>query len=277
MIACTHIASRATNSTQTTSILNLNGGTVRAKGVAGGLIGGYGSGTISYLTTVNVKSGGAVIDSQNFAVTIPQVLGHDPELGATPDGGLTKRGTGSLTLTTTNTYTGATSIEEGMLKLGVSNTLWSGSSVLVASNAVFDVAGKYQTLEGLGGSGVVTNNGLLTVTLGIAPGNTNVIGTLTLAATPAALDGVFMADVAANGDCDRLHVRGDLNITNMILVVADAGALNNDRKYVIASYTGALTGPFKSTSLPQRWNVKYDTATRQVYLRYNFGTMFLLR
>lgn len=61
VIACTHIASRATNSTQATSILNLNGGTIRAKGVVGGIIGGYGSGTISYLTTVNVKSGRAII------------------------------------------------------------------------------------------------------------------------------------------------------------------------------------------------------------------------
>jgi autotransporter-associated beta strand protein len=276
VIACTHIASRATNSVQTTSILNLNGGTVRAKGVAGGLIGGYGSGTISYLTTVNVKSGGAIIDSQSYSVTIPQVLGHDPALGATLDGGLTKRGTGVLTLTTTNTYTGVTSVEAGKLKLGVANTLSASVSVLVASNAVFDVDGKAQTLAGLGGSGLVTNNSLLTVTFGIAPGGTNAIGQLTLASAPAALGGVFLADVATNGVCDRLYVQGDLDLSGLVLSVANAESLDKAQRYVVAKYKGALTGPFNSAVLPQRWNVKYDEAAREVYLHYDFGTLLLL-
>ena len=274
VISCGYIASRATNSTQTTSILNLNGGTIRAKG-AYNIIGAYGSGTTSYLTTINVKSGGAIIDTQSYAVGIPQILGHDPDLGATPDGGLTKRGSG--TLTTTNTFTGTAAVEAGTLKLGVANTLASGVSAFVASNAVLDVNGKAQTLATLSGGGLVTNNVLLAVTAGVAPGGTNAVGTLTLAATPASLGGTFVVDVATNGVCDRLRVNGDLNVTALNLSVANPSALQKYQKYVIASCTGTLAEPFLSAALPSRWRVKYDTAGREVSLGYDFGTLIMVR
>jgi autotransporter-associated beta strand protein len=204
-------------------------------------------------------------------------LNHDPDLGPNPDGGLIKRGTGSLTLSTNATYTGVTSVEAGTLKLGIANTLMASNCVLVSSNAIFDVNGKSQTLAGLGGSGTVANNGLLTVTQEIAPGDTNAVGTLTLAATPAGLSGIFLADVAADGSCDRLHVQGDLNLAGLALTLANASALNKDQPYVIASYTGALTGPFASAALPDRWHVRYDMPNRQVFLSYDFGLLIMLR
>jgi len=276
VVSCNYIASRCSDPTLATSILNLNGGTIRAKGNYN-IIGASGSGTTSYLTTVNVKSGGAIIDSQNNAIVIPQVLEHDPDIGAALDGGLTKRGTGMLTLTTTNTYNGVTSVEEGTLKLGVNHTLFAGGDVLVASNAVFDVNGTSQTIAFLGGSGLVDNNALLTVTQGVVPGGTNEIGTLTLAATPTVLSGIFLADFAPDGSCDSLHVQGDLNLSGLTLSVSDTDALNKDENYVLASYTGTLTGQFSSAPLPGHWHVKYDTANRQVYLSYDFGTLIMLR
>jgi len=224
-----------------------------------------------------VKSGGAIIDTQSYAVGIPQILGHDPDLGATPDGGLTKRGSGTLTLTTTNTFTGTAAVEAGTLKLGVANTLASGVSAFVASNAVLDVNGKAQTLATLSGGGLVTNNVLLAVTAGVAPGGTNAVGTLTLAATPASLGGTFVVDVATNGVCDRLRVNGDLNVTALNLSVANPSALQKYQKYVIASCTGTLAEPFLSAALPSRWRVKYDTAGREVSLGYDFGTLIMVR
>jgi len=280
IVDCNYIATRDTNAIpQSTSILNFNGGTLRAKNTAPtqNIIGGYGSGSTSFLTAINVKSGGAIIDSRSYSVVIPQVLNHDAALGATPDGGLTKRGTGSLTLTTNNTYTGVTVVESGTLKLGVANALSNAVSVLVASNAIFDVNGKAQTLAWLGGSGWVTNNSLLAVTQSVVPGGTNGIGTLTLATTPVALAGMFLADVAANGTSDRLHVQGDLNLTGLTLTVANAETLVKSQRYVIATYTGNLTGPFNSAPLPQRWHVKYNTAAREVYVSYDFGTLISVR
>ena len=278
VIACTHIATRDTNMPlRTTSILNLNGGTIRAKGVAGGLIGGYGSGTISYLKEVNVKGGGAVIDSQGFSVTIPQSLRHHPDLGDALDGGLTKLGSGTLTLAAPNTYNGVTRIEAGTLKVGDPFALAPASSVLVSSNAVFNVNGHYLLITGLGGSGTVISNNLLVVLQEVAPGDTNADGTLTLAAPPSMWGGTFLVDVTANGACDRVHVQGDLDLANFSLAVADTAALNKRQRYVIATYSGALTGPFGSDALPDRWHVKYDMAARQVYLSYDFGTLFMMR
>jgi autotransporter-associated beta strand protein len=280
VVDCNYIATRDTNTiAQSASILNFNGGTLRAKNTAGtpNVIGGYGSGTVSYLTKVNVKSGGAIIDSRSYAVTIPQVLNHDADLGLSLDGGLTKRGTGTLTLATTNTYNGLTTVEAGALKLGVDNAVLAGGYVLVASNAVFDVNGKVETLAGLGGSGVVTNNSLLTVSQGVAPGGTNAIGTLTLAATPAALSGLLVVDVATNGACDRLHVQGNLNLSGLSLSLANPEALAKSQKYVIASCTGTLTPPFISAPLPDRWHAKYDLSARQAYLSYDFGALLMVR
>jgi len=48
--------------------------------------------------TANVRAGGAKLDDNSFAITIAQPLIHDAALGATPDGGLTKFGAGTLTL-----------------------------------------------------------------------------------------------------------------------------------------------------------------------------------
>ena len=253
--------------------VNLNGGTLVAKTSTDGFM-GYNTG--KWVTNVffKVLAGGAVVDCNGNTVGVQLPLYS----GTANDGGLLKRGAGMLTLYNTNTYNGVTSIEAGTFRLGVAtNTLWADGSVLVASNAVFDVNGKIQTLAGLGGSGVVTNNSLLEVTVGIAPGGTNAIGTLTLAATPAALGGVFLADVATNGLCDCLSVQGNLNLSGLALNVADTGTLNKHQKYVIATYTGTLTGPFASAPLPERWHVKYDTSARQVYLSYDFGTMLLVR
>lgn len=276
-VAARYIYSRATTGLGSlTAILNLNGGTLRA--TANGLfIGATGGFLHEYLTAVTVKSGGAVIDSQAYSISINQVLNHDPDLGAIPDGGLIKRGTGSLTLSTNTTYTGVTLVEAGTLKLAVADTLMASNCVSVSSNATFDVNGKSQTLAGLGGSGTVSNNSLLTVTQAIAPGGTNVIGTLTLAAAPASMSGVFLADVAADGSCDRLHVQGDLDLSGLALAVADTSAWNKDQQYVIASYTGALTGPFASAALPDRWNVRYDRSSRQVFLSYDFGLVIMIR
>ena len=252
--------------------VNLNGGTLAAKISTDGFI-GYNVGKWTTNVFFNVLAGGAVIDSGSNSISTQLPLYS----GAPNDGGLTKRGSGLLTLANTNTYTGVTTVEAGMLRLSVTNTLLTTGSVLVGSNAVFDVNGKVQTLAGLGGSGLVTNNSQLTVTAAVAPGGTNAIGTLTLAATPAALAGMFAVDVATNGACDRLNVQGNLNVAGLTLNLANPGSLNKNVKYVIAACAGTLSGAFQSAPLPTRWHVTYDTAAREVRLSYDFGTLFLAK
>ena len=71
--------------------------------------------------------------------------------------GLTVNGAGTLILgSTSNTYTGPTTISSGILQLGVNNSVPSGSAVTVASGASFDVNSKTETVGSLAGAGNIT-------------------------------------------------------------------------------------------------------------------------
>ena len=277
VVATRYIYSRAANGHESlTSILNLNGGTLRAT-VDGRFIGGAGVWLNEYLTAVNVKTGGAIIDSQSHAISINQVLEHDPDLGTDPDGGLIKRGTGSLTLSTNATYTGVTSIEAGTLKFNTNNTLPPANTVTISDGAVFNVNGKTQVLAEIGGGGTITDPSALSVNGTIAPGDAGTYGTLTLASTPAALSGTLAVNVSSNA-CDCLHVSGDLDLSTLSLNVTTDNELDKFMTYTIASCTGTLDVPFASTgSLPNRWTVKYSTVNKTASLRYDFGSLIMLR
>lgn len=79
-------------------------------------------------------------------------------------GSLAKFGTGILTLTGSNSYTGLTQISGGTLRLGANDVIANASTVLVASGATFDLAGFNETIGGLTGAGTVAlGAGRLTV------------------------------------------------------------------------------------------------------------------
>ncbi len=96
-------------STAGTGNLNLNGGTLRASVNTSAFISG--------LTAANVQAGGAIIDTNGLTVTVPQPLLHYAALGTTPDGGLNKNGAGTLILSGASTYTGHTTINQGIVQL----------------------------------------------------------------------------------------------------------------------------------------------------------------
>jgi len=106
--------------------MNLNGGTLQA------------AGSIELISNandhiaVNVLSGGAIIDTQAFNASISESLRDGG------GGGLTKNGTGTLTLTGANTYTGNTTINAGTLEvsgsLASTNIAVSATTTLVLLN-----------------------------------------------------------------------------------------------------------------------------------------------
>jgi autotransporter-associated beta strand protein len=118
--------------TQLTGTLNLNGGiaTLNKIFVGGGYSGGaiYNSyvnlngGTLTALrdqvdfmeglTSANVKAGGAIFDTNGKNITVSQALIAD-----STSGGLEKKGSGTLTLDATSTYTGDTLVNSGTLTL----------------------------------------------------------------------------------------------------------------------------------------------------------------
>ena len=72
-------------------------------------------------------------------------------------GGVTETDSGTLILSGVNTYTGATTISAGTLKVGVANAVPSGSAV--TASGTFDLAGFADTIGSLAGGGTVTNSG----------------------------------------------------------------------------------------------------------------------
>ena len=261
--------------------LALNGGTIQARistdnflGTTASLVGNSND---KWLTNifVHVMEGGAVFDTDGKNISIKQPL----LAGVAGDGGLRKRGAGTLTLMNTNTYNGVTVVEGGTLKWGRNDVLSSANTVMAASNGVFDVNAKTQTLAGLGGSGTVTNLAALTVTDTLAPGDAGGCGTLTLAGNAASIAGCTLSVAVSDaGTGDRLHVQGDLNLSSLALQVENPEQLSRFKKYTVASCTGTLTAPFGTVgTLPARWIVRYDAVVKTAYLVYDFGSLISVR
>ncbi len=132
---------------------NFNGGTLQASG----------SFSAALPMTLGASGGGATIDTAGYAVTLSAPLSGS--------GRLTKVGTGALTLTGSNTYSGETAINQG--NLIVTGSL--ASPVTVASGGVLSGTGSLtsvavnaggQLAPGGGAQGVLQLSG----TLSLLPG-----------------------------------------------------------------------------------------------------------
>lgn len=193
----THEISSPTAGT-TVSTLQLNGATLQANADDATFISGVFQATVG--------PGGAIIDSQGFNITIPQ------ELDDAGSGGLTKLGTGTLTLTGANTYGGPNTVSAGILIVGTAAT--TGGDYTVANNAGF-------------GPKVLSAAGQLNVP------NLTVTGT-----TSASLD--FDLGSFGNPVNAPLNVAGALNLTGNITVnIVDATPQVG--QFPLVKY-GSLTG-----------------------------------
>jgi autotransporter-associated beta strand protein len=138
----------------TVGIINFNGGTLQASGSSTDFITVAGTGT-SYSLTANVLAGGAKIDTQAYAVTINQALVHAS--GTATDGGLTKTGSGTLTVAGANTYTGLTAVKGGQLVLSGAGAINDVLAHVSGSTSGADVqAGQLVFAYGTGGTDPIT-------------------------------------------------------------------------------------------------------------------------
>ena len=215
-----------------TSILNLNGGTLKPTVNSTDFIGGN--------VVTFVKAGGATIDTNGFDITVSKnLMAHATSTG----GGLTKRGTGTLTLTGASTYTGPTAVDTngGTLKVDNNNTTTprlantsgitvnSGGTLLFAQTGVASNDrinnGAAVTLAG----GTLNTGGLNEGPVGGASGSSAAMGTLTLNAN-STID--FTSGTGSNLLFASLgYTPGDaISIRNWTgMIRSDNGSASNDR------------------------------------------------
>lgn len=103
--------------------LNLNGGTLQANANSSAFING--------IFQAQIGTGGAVIDSQTFSVTIPQALLDNNGGAAT----VTKLGSGTVILSGANTFGGAMTVSAGLLEVSTASS--GGGAVLAGNTAGF--------------------------------------------------------------------------------------------------------------------------------------------
>jgi hypothetical protein len=165
-------------------------------------------------------------------------------------GGLSVQDSAVVQLNSTSNYSGTTTVTG----TGTPKLLVNGSKT-GAGTVTIDSVG---TLGGTGSiAGDITNNGK------IAPGNG--VGTLT---TPGNV--TFGANshlaIDINGAADKLVVGGNLNLANVDFL--DVTRTGGGLSWVIASYTGMLTGTFNNVTAG--YTVNYGTGTNsQITLNAN--------
>lgn len=150
--------------------------------------------------------------------------------------GLTKDGTGTLTLNTASTYTGTTNVKNGTLRTANAGTISSGPLAINAAAGVTSVAslGNSQTVQSL--STVVAANGTARVDLpaGVtltvpAAGATNLQGNLTKTGDGTLVINSSLAlanntGVQAGGGTLRLNVSGSSTVGTGVTAAVAAGA-----------------------------------------------------
>jgi autotransporter-associated beta strand protein len=240
-----------TNGGVTIFILGSRGGAARFVTNAGGTfdISGLSS---SGTTAGSIEGGGDyVLGNKNLEVGSNDLSTTVSGVISGVGGSLTKTGSGTLNLTGTNTYTGATDVDDATLR--VNGSIATSNLTTINSGAT------------LGGTGILGNTTISGGTL--APGNS--IGTITvngnLALGPGSL---YLVEVSPT-EADRTNVTGTATLDGTVTAVFEAGSYM-DNSYTILSAAGGLGGStfgsLNTINLPAGFEAELDYSGGDVLL-----------
>jgi autotransporter-associated beta strand protein len=177
-----------TNGAVTVSSLVTNSQTLTLSGnlvvSTGGILQSGGTATIqSDGATPRLIQGGTAgtnvairVDGENDVLNLG-ASGAPANISSTTTGGLTKNGAGTLVINGINAQTGATTINEGTIKLGDFNTprvSAANAAMVIRQGAFFDLNGQSSgvAIGALDGAGTVTNSSATAATLIVGNGTT---------------------------------------------------------------------------------------------------------
>lgn len=174
-----------------------NGVTVVASQANSDFIQVYNNGDTNNRAAAEITSGGMTLNTSSYAVTVATQLNGG--------GSLTKTGSGTLTLSQSNNYTGGTSVNQGMLVLS---------------------AGAW-TFNNVGGGGVTVGSG---ATLRADNSVANQLNGLTL--NGGTVDAV---NSSGNGDWGNFFLTGNVSATGTSTLNADIALRANNVDFSVAS------------------------------------------
>jgi autotransporter-associated beta strand protein len=196
------------------------------------------AGSIEGAGAVFLGASTLTVGSNNLSTTVSGVITDGT--GSARGGSLVKVGTGTLTLSGANNYTGSTTVNGGVLQAGAANSFAPGSAFTVASGGTLDLNSFNQTIGSLAGAGPV-----MLGSAGLTTGNDNTSTTFS-----GAISGTGGLTKIGTG---ALQLAGTSNYTGATTVNAGTlvvtGSIANSAVTVNAGGTLAGTGLVGATTI----------------------------
>ncbi len=249
------------------------------------------NGAVTNIVVMNPGSGYSASDVLTVTFTGgggSGAVANTPAVAVNRSGGLTKAGSGVLTLSGANTYTGGTSIGGGTLALGSGGSLAS-KDIYVGAGALFDVSAITFSLsagQSLSGNGTVT--GAVNVVTGswIFAGTDGGFGTNTFNNNLTFVSGAscyFDLSSTITGPNDEIVLNGagsSLVCGGANVGIRCGSTLDQTHDYTLFNVTGpssGIVGGFNSTPVwtattpANAANFAIVTAGNKILLHYNTG------